>query len=398
MKKGLFILVILVMTFGNVSFAQRKPILKSNATETVLKHYGVRDDVTVVPEVAVWRTIYDEHFRTTYTYDEYDYYLIEEHTKIDEGAGWMDYFMITYEYDFNGNVLEALAMSAYETGVMENEARAFYTYDDDLLSEVIYQNWEDGEWVNETKEVHNYSGDVTTVLYWDWNGNNWTSDELFTYTNDGNGTIELLIQYMQGGAWQNDEKITYTTDFSGNILEILYEDWQNNVWVNNQKTVYYYENNVYTEVLVGNWMLDDWEVQYKYEYDYADGNATHGSCNLVVSGQMVSADGDIEMAYGYNAANKTFYCTEVDMTYMDLTGLHENAEVANFKVYPIPAENEIQIQADDFQKAEIYSLTGQKMMESLQNKLNVSVLASGVYLLKVYDQAGEVGTQRIVVK
>ena len=182
MKKGLFTLLILVMAFGNVGLAQHKANLKSIAKQKVLKQYGVRDETTMVPEIATWETTFGEQYRTVYTYDEYDYYLIEEHTKINEGDGWMDYYMITYEYDFNGNVLEALAMSAYETGEMENEARASYTYDGDLLSEVVYQEWEDGDWVNETKEVYNYSGDVSTVLYWDWNGTNWTSDELYTYT------------------------------------------------------------------------------------------------------------------------------------------------------------------------------------------------------------------------
>jgi hypothetical protein len=67
-------------------------------------------------------------------------------------------------------------------------------------------------------------------------------------------------------------------------------------------------------------------------------------------------------------------------------------------VYPIPAENEIQIQAEGFQKAEIYSLTGQKLMESQSEKMNVSVLPSGIYLLKVFDRAGNVETQKLMVK
>ena len=47
MKKGLFVLAVLVMALGNVSFAQRKAELKSNANANVLKHYGVRDETTV---------------------------------------------------------------------------------------------------------------------------------------------------------------------------------------------------------------------------------------------------------------------------------------------------------------------------------------------------------------
>ena len=87
----------------------------------------------------------------------------------------------------------------------------------------------------------------------------------------------------------------------------------------------------------------------------------------------------------------------VRVTYIDVTGVEETTQ-ASFSVYPLPAENEIQIQTESFQKAEVFSLTGQKLMESQQSKMNVSALASGVYLLKVYDQAGKAETQRIVVK
>ena len=397
MKKGLFVLAVLVMAFGNVSFAQHKANLKSNATQHVLKNYGVRDETTIVPEIATWETTDGEKYRTVYSYDEYDYYLIEEYTKIDEGYGWMDYYMITYEYDFNGNVIEAVAMSAYETGMMENEARASYTYDGDLLSEVIYQEWEDGNWMNETKEVYNYAGDVTTILFWDWNGTTWSSDELWTYTDDGMGTIELLVQYMEGGAWQNDERVTYEKQFTGALISILYEDWVNNAWENEQYVGYIYQPDG-NDKGVAFWVNGAWQLKYQFEFDYENYNAIHGVCLEKDDDQWIPADGDIEMFYDEYAAAKTFYGHKVDMTYIDLTSLKENTQAANFKVYPIPAESEILIEADDFQKAEIYSITGQKLMESQSEKMNVGALSSGIYLLKVFDRAGNAETQKLMVK
>lgn len=397
MKKGLFTLLILVMVFGNVGFAQHKANLKSIAKQKVLKQYGVRDETTMVPEIATWETTFGEQYRTVYTYDEYDYYLIEEHTKINEGDGWMDYYMITYEYDFNGNVLEALAMSAYETGEMENEARASYTYDGDLLSEVVYQEWEDGDWVNETKEVYNYSGDVSTVLYWDWNGTNWTSDELYTYTRNGN-TIELLMQYMQGGAWQNDEKQITTLNFDEEVTEILDQDWAGTIWVNDELTTYNYEGNVFPTKTVKEWDGSDWEDHQKFEYTYdSNDNAVSGLCLGFGGYDWVSDDGDIEMVFGNGEKSFEYYGYWVEVEYVDLTSVNENA-TAKFMVYPIPAEDEIQIQSEGFQKAEIYSLTGQKMLESLQNNMNVSQLSSGLYIIKVYDLEGNCDTQRFVVK
>jgi hypothetical protein len=360
----------------------------------VLKHYGVRNETTMVPQIATWQTTNNVKFHTTYSYDEYDYYLNLEYTKMDEGDGWSAYYMITYEYDFSGNVIEALGQS-YETGVFVNDALASYTYDMDMLSEAIYQYWDGNGWVNDTKEVYNYNGDVTTVLYWDWNGSNWTSNELYTYTYDDN-SIELVIQYMQSGAWQNDERYTYALDFDENITEILVEEWAGSQWEFYQKNVYHYEGGVYTSMTIE---LENGAVVQKYDYTYVDGDATHGECRSLTDGnQMIPDDGELEMAYGYNAATKTYYGSEVDVTYVDVTSLNENTQATNVKVYPMPAENELIIQAEGFQKAEIYSLTGQKLMESLQTKLNVSALASGVYLLKVYDIDGNCASQRVVVK
>ena len=81
-----------------------------------------------------------------------------------------------------------------------------------------------------------------------------------------------------------------------------------------------------------------------------------------------------------------------------MTGLKENAQATSFKVYPVPAENEILIQAESFQKAEIYSVTGQKLMESQQNRMEVNALSAGLYVIKVYDLEGNCETQRLVVR
>jgi hypothetical protein len=397
MKKGLFTLAVLVMAFGNVSFAQHKANLKSNATQQVLKHYGVRDESSIVPEIATWETTDGEKYRTVYTYDEYDYYLIEEYTKIDEGDGWVDFSMIMYEYDFNGNVLEAVAMSVDDSGVMENDSRASFTYDGDQLSEVVYQEWEDGTWENETKEVYTYNGDITTVLYWDWNGNNWSSDELWTYTRTGN-TIELVMQYMQGGAWQNDEKQIITLNFDEKVTEILEQDWVGTSWVNDELTNYNYEGNVFPTKTVKEWEGSAWEDHLKFEYTYdGNDNAVSGLCLGFGGYDWVSHDGDIEMVFGNGEKSNEYNGFSVEVEYVDLTSVNENA-AAKFMVYPIPAENEISIEAESFQKAEIYSVTGQKMMESLQNNMNVSQLSSGLYIIKVYDLEGNCATQRFVVK
>lgn len=393
MKKSILTLAVLLMALGNWGLAQPKTQLKQNANDNVFKHYGIREETSVVPQTAVWHTASGEDYRTTYTYDEYDYYLIEEliETKLDNN--WLGFSLSTYEYDFSGNVLEILVQEM-EYGTWTNDEMASYSYENGELSEVIYQDWENGQWVNETKEVYNYNGDVTTVLYWDWNGSNWSSDELWTYTH-GDGFIEVIIQYMEGGAWQYDEKLYYILDFEENVTETVYSEWTGTDFENALRKVYDYQGGVYVSMVEQEWLQDSWsEPRYRCDYVYEDGNATHGECHFL---DTYPTDYELEMAYGYNASAKVFYCQEVDMTYIDLTDLNENTQ-ANFKVFPVPAENDIFIEAVGFQKAEIYSVTGQKVMESLQQKVDISALSSGVYVLKVFDKEGNSNSQRMVVK
>lgn len=254
--------------------------------------------------------------------------------------------------------------------------------------------------MNQMKEVYNYNGDMWTMLMWSWNGNNWSSDHLYTYTRNSN-VIELLVQYMEGGAWQNESMEFCTLDFDENVTEILHKDWNTGSlqWENVEKMTYVYEDGVYTDQYVQEWDGSAWLDSYHSTYEYdANGNAKIGVCFEYDGGTWVPANGDIEMAYDYNANTKSFYGSEVEMTYVDLTSVNENTQAVNFLVYPVPAKDKVYIEAEDFQKAEIYSLTGQKLMESLQDRINVGELSLGLYIIKVYDREGGCATQRFVVK
>lgn len=396
MKKTLFTLAILVMAFGNMSFAQSKAEMRAKTTERIFKQYGLIRQSSIVPQQATYSEVDGTQHRTTYYYDEYEFTLSEEVVETYYDS-WTNEARALYEYDFNGNVLEA-RMQQWSDGDWEDEMLMTCDYNGDQLNEVIYQYNMGGVWMNVSKEVYNYNGDTWTVLYWLWNGTTWSSDMLYTYTRSGD-VIELLMQYMEGGAWQNEGKEIYTLDFDENITEIISQFWTDNEWVNSEQTTYLYENGVYTDKYIKEWDGSAWEKAYHFIYDYdVNGNAKHGECYEYDGDEWTRADNDIEMAYDYNATSTNYYGCRVDVEFVDLTGLDENAQAVSFIVYPMPAESEIQIQAEGFQKAEIYSLTGQELMESTTGSMNVSALSQGIYLLKVYDQTGKAETQRIVVK
>ena len=395
MKKGLFTLLILVMAFGNLGFAQKVANLRTPELKTVMSHYGLRAEGDM-PETAVWRHTNGYEQKRIYTYDEYDFYLTEVLEQAKVGGNWVNDELVTYDYGFDGEVLEVYDKAWFEEQWYDI-GWATYTYNQNEM-EVVYQFRDVGEdWQNYLKEVYNYNDDVTTILFWTWNGTTWSSSELHTYTY-GITSIDVLKQYMQGGAWQNDEKETYTLDFDGNVTEILVEKWMGVSWVNETRTIYSYEAGVFLSKRIEEWNGTSWEDAFMFHYSYDDGNATYGECLGFSMGEWVSSNGTIEMAYGYNADSKYYSGCEVNATYFDVTGIGENTQSVNFLVYPVPAQEEIHIEAEGFQKAEIYSLTGQKLMESLCDKMNVSNLSSGLYVMKVYDCEGGCATQRFVVK
>ena len=81
MKKGLFIMAVLVMAIGNVGSAQHNTDLKSKVTERIFKQFGLVRESYVVPQQANYNVLDAAQYRTTYYYDEWDYTLTEEITE-----------------------------------------------------------------------------------------------------------------------------------------------------------------------------------------------------------------------------------------------------------------------------------------------------------------------------
>lgn len=395
MKKTIVTLAVLVMASGTVGLAQTGKDLSKAHEIAMRQHLGTRDEF-IKPLQAICDDN-GEKYRVSYTYDEYDYYRIEEQYEAMNGNTWETVMLINYEYGFSGNILEIVAQTC-DDGVWEYSSRATYTYDGALVDNIVYEVWENNAWTNYKKEIYNYNADITTIIFREWENGIWAIKDLHTYTTTPN-SIEILRQYMQNGAWQNETKTTKTLDFAGKVTQQLDEEWINNAWANDELAVYDYEDDLCVSVLISNWTNGVWREDNKISYDYLDGNATHAEYfQLNTSGVWVPASGEIEMFYDNGEASDVYDASVVDVEYFDVTNLNENTSAASFVMHPVPAMTEVYIEADDFAKAEIYGLNGQKVLESSQSTVNVAELPSGLYLIKVYGHQGQSRTQRFVVK
>ena len=66
--------------------------------------------------------------------------------------------------------------------------------------------------------------------------------ERLTMTLDATGNILILLtEQLQTNLWENASRLTFTYDAAGNILTYLQEQWQTNIWVNVYRISYTYD-------------------------------------------------------------------------------------------------------------------------------------------------------------
>ncbi|MCQ2321589.1 MAG: T9SS type A sorting domain-containing protein [Bacteroidales bacterium] len=396
MKKLIFTLAIAMMvcSSGNV-FAQRSDRM-AKAKAIAQQRFQKDGDGLYEPVLANYSDESDQ-YQVTYSYDEYDYYLLEELTQKKVGSNWENDELITYEYDWSGNP-SMILVQEWENGAWVNEEIQNCTYDNDgMPDEVIIQEWENGAWVNEEKVNYTFTDDVTRILTSEWSGV-WNAEDLITITYSMDG-YEMVEQYMQQGAWQNEARmlVSYNDDF--NIATEIVQEWEDNSWVNVMRMNYNYEGLVYTSVVYDVW-TGDWGELAKTEYAYDNnGNAKQGVAYVKINDQWMEGFAtDIEMPYAYNEKSKVFIASEVTVDYADITlSTNEMTQTTAFNLYPNPANGMINVNGEGFEKAEIYNIAGQKVMESSNAQIDVKALQAGVYMVKVFGN-GSSEMLRVVVK
>lgn len=71
----------------------------------------------------------------------------------------------------------------------------------------------------------------------------------------------------------------------------------------------------------------------------------------------------------------------------------------SIKLYPNPANAILNIEtAVEIQSVEIYTIQGQKVVSSTEKQINVSHLASGIYLVKILDSNNKISTNKIIIQ
>lgn len=135
---------------------------------------------------------------------------------------------------------------------------------------------------------------------------------------------------------------------------------------------------------------------------YGDGLTSCSAANGGAGSYQILFNGDVlaeitEAQANFGSSNTKNFCIQ------DNSSLEENDLNSLISVYPNPANEMINIVSNGLtvEKAELLNIAGQVIAKQTENapivKLNVSGVASGVYLVKVYAAEGT-STKQIVIK
>lgn len=390
----------MLMAFVTISHAQEKTDLR--LLEKVLHPTSLRN--SIAPEKVGYQTNDGGaviSFRDEFSYDENEFFLSNITTYMEDLGEWIPYSMKTYDYNYNLVPTEILQQKW--DGSWINDQRILLSYNDDdfmpLVEEEVYQQWENNNWVNVRKLIYSYDPNKM-ILVKEWNGNSFENSYLYTFENTFNHT-SVLFQYYQGGAWQNQEKTEISYNGNNEITEQIYQEWINLEWNNVEKTSYWYDdpyklNKVVKTLWENNAWSDDKTKIINYTYDWM-GNSTHAYCQSNYGGAE-EFNTDIEIFYNEGESMTYENVKELTVKYVDVTRLQEHPTASQFIIAPNPIDDRIQISGEQFMKAEVYTLTGQKVLESVTPTITLNGISSGAYLLKIQDRNGHVETQKVLVR
>jgi len=128
-----------------------------------------------------------------------------------------------------------------------------------------------------------------------------------------------------------------------------------------------------------------------------DGEAVNDASGRSVS---LGFDGsDYILAIGARENDGNGYDSGHVRAYTKILGIDENSQL-DFSVYPIPTSGILNIQSDmPINQIEIYNLLGQLVKSNTdQNSIDISSVDQGIYFIKVMDENGNTGTQKVVKK
>jgi hypothetical protein len=196
----------------------------------------------------------------------------------DVSAKWENYSIYKYEYDDNWkNTNYSKQDWNFTSSTWENVWQHVGLYQNDLLSEDLFQEWSNNTWQNSSLTNFTYDQNQNTIeqIIKIWLDNStWGNSSKHTFVYDAiNNNTEYYYEYWDDSlsTWNTWYRDLYTYDENNNQTGYLSEDWDNisSDWINYERAFFTYDENGFLKSeLYQNWDSDlsDWVNSTKIDY------------------------------------------------------------------------------------------------------------------------------------
>ena len=319
--------------------------------------------------------------------------LLESYHSVSNSGGEIDDLIDSLYYDEHGNIIRIDFFQYYD-----NEwifpSYITYTYDDNnhRITRTNYNDWGSG-FELQGIYTYTYDGDLLTSYEMTLGG---TLLMRGTYSYDGNGLCtQLLEEYNDawgGTGWSNSALTTYTYDEAGNCTNETYSYWQNG-WVPDSSIDRLFDANgncIQREKHTNGQVAD--RVTYSYDEACTIDHVLmpyHPEPNYTWD-QFANRP----LRYAWETANdggQLVYVCDYIFEYGDFEGVpqHEAPIADKMVVYPNPTQGEMTLNLEGLRRYEIIDMNGKNVLQGQANgkrhTIDVSTLASGLYLVKAYN-------------
>jgi len=217
--------------------------------------------------------------------DSYPQHIVEYNWE-DITATWMPFSIVDINYTSSGMT------ASIEQADPSGKSLILFTYNSyDQEIERVSQYFEDGSWVNLSKDATNYLDElyILSTMSYEWNGTDW---ELFDgtkyeYTWSGSRVETMNVQYYRSETgWTDAARYSYEYDGTDQIPSVLIiEMFEDGQWNTFAKTEYHYEGDVPSVFYMYFWEDEAWKPASKMAYEYG----ANGS-SVMLSYSWVSED------------------------------------------------------------------------------------------------------------
>jgi len=179
-------------------------------------------------------------------------------------------FLFSRTYDNTGNILTD-GRSLWKNNAWKKEQENAYIYNNGRIIISTSKSWfnnllsdykQDSNFYNSTGNLiskitrdllinayysryscsYNTNGKKLVELYENYQNNVWVNSTRITYTYDSdNNNLSQTKESWANSSWNYYKRYTYTYDTNGNMLSETGENWINSSWVNSSKSTYTYD-------------------------------------------------------------------------------------------------------------------------------------------------------------